>query len=187
MIEQTIFVPDFHYPRYTAIVFPAYRYFPGINPHPTENPLGHSFGKKEEVAEKIDPRRWQDNQRWLYAVDLYNFAYWWESHEVLEGFWRAVPKTSVESGFFQGLIKVSAAFLKWASKERRGVQIHFESAMDLLGKAQRQETVFMGIDLKNHREKWQQHFQAVLIEPSTWPAPTKNYPFIILEGLKEYS
>jgi hypothetical protein len=44
-------------------------------------------------------------------VDLYNFAFWWECHEVFEGFWRAAPKTE-QGSFFQALIQVAASNLK---------------------------------------------------------------------------
>ena len=38
---------------------------------------------------------------YLYAIDLYNYAYWWECHEVLEGLWRAGQTTEARK-FFPG-------------------------------------------------------------------------------------
>ncbi len=49
---------------------------------------------------------------YLYGVDLYNRAYWWEAHEVFEGFWHAYGRTTEAGNFFQALIQCAAANLK---------------------------------------------------------------------------
>ena len=48
---------------------------------------------------------------YLYAIDLYNYAYWWECHEILEGLWRAGQHTK-QGNFFRALIQLAAANLK---------------------------------------------------------------------------
>lgn len=91
--------------------FPPYRHIPGVTPHPIRNPLGHSYGIEEEPIELLPPERWQQNGSYLYGVDLYNFAYWWEAHEAWEGLWHNAEETY--RLFLQGLIQVSAAFIKY--------------------------------------------------------------------------
>lgn len=49
---------------------------------------------------------------YLYAIDLYNYAYWWESHELLEGLWLAAGKRTEQANFFRALIQLAAANLK---------------------------------------------------------------------------
>ena len=53
----------------------------------------------------------RDTDAYLDGVDLYNFDFWWESHEVFECFWRGARKTE-QGCFFQALIQVAAANLK---------------------------------------------------------------------------
>jgi predicted metal-dependent hydrolase len=77
-------------------------------------------------------------------VDLYNFAYWWECHEIFEGFWRAADRKAEQGRFFQALIQVAAANLK--------VCMGSPSAAERLSAAavQRFQTmpqIYMGIDI----------------------------------------
>ncbi len=51
-------------------------------------------------------------EEYLYGIDLYNWTYWWESHEVFEGFWHAYGRSTEAGNFFQALIQCAAAHLK---------------------------------------------------------------------------
>jgi predicted metal-dependent hydrolase len=59
----------------------------------------------------LRPEEWRQMGDYLYAIDLYNYAYWWECHEVLEGLWRAGQMTR-QGNFFRALIQLAAANLK---------------------------------------------------------------------------
>lgn len=91
--------------------FPSYRHIPGVTPHPIKDPEGHSYGVDESTGAKVlSPGSWRINEDYLYGVDLYNFAYWWEAHEAWEGLWhRAEDDYRL---FLQGLIQISAALIK---------------------------------------------------------------------------
>ena len=104
--------PDAHWPRYSQQSFPPYRFLPGRTPHPRRDSKGHSYGRQEPKPESFSPHQWQASEWYLYAVDLYNFAYWWECHEVFEGLWNAVGRESDQGQCFQGLIQVASANLK---------------------------------------------------------------------------
>lgn len=185
-MENNIFLikpPDPNYRRYSQKIFPAYRYVLGLNPHPTENPQGHSFGKENEEIEVFNPNQWQTNQHYLYGIDLYNFAYWWEAHEAWEGLWGIVPKNDIRSHFLQGLIQISAAFLKWHLQEAKGVKMLYESAMKYFSFVYPTERYYMGIDLKIHLDRLSDHFKVVRTGSfGRWPDPLENYPFIELKG-----
>ena len=95
--------------------FPPYRHIPGVTPHPIRDPRGHSYGIEEvHDAEPLPPELWQQNEDYLYGVDLYNFAYWWEAHEAWEGLWHQAEDTY--RLFLQGLIQISAAFIKYHTR-----------------------------------------------------------------------
>ena len=124
-------------PRYCPqISFPSYRFVPGLNPHPSlsrgEIPLSSppppsvSSGRDRSFRPvtrnkfdvtgihslKIPPDQWQENEIYLFGVDLYHQGYLWESHEAWEALWHLTDKKGVEGQFFQGLIQNSAALLK---------------------------------------------------------------------------
>jgi hypothetical protein len=102
------------WPRYSSRLLPTYRFLPGLTPHPRHNPLGHSFGQPEPRPRPCEHDHWSHSKDYLYAIDLYNFAYWWEAHEVLEGLWHACGRTTTAGNFFQALIQFAAAHLKRA-------------------------------------------------------------------------
>jgi uncharacterized protein len=113
--QKSAFEPtpaDPHLPRYSTRPWPAYRFVPGASPHPRRHPTGHSYGQQEPAPSALAPNQWQANDLYLFGVDLYNFAFWWECHEIFEGFWRAAGVKSEQGRFFHALIHVAAANLK---------------------------------------------------------------------------
>ena len=59
------------------------------------------------------PEEWLKSEDYLYGIDLYNFAYWWECHEVFEALWHEVGPDTEQGNFFQALIQLAAANLKY--------------------------------------------------------------------------
>lgn len=104
--------PDPSWPRYGSTPFPPYRFVPGLNPHPRRHPQGHAYGTPELPPPYLPPERWRENATYLHGVDLYNFAYWWECHEALEGLWHLTGHKGAEASFLQGVIQAAAANLK---------------------------------------------------------------------------
>jgi len=90
-------------PRYSAHPLPGSRYLPGRTPRPDPG---------RPPAGNLDPRRWSACEAWLHAVDLYNGAFWWECHEVLEALYRGLPRGSPAREVLQGLVQIAAANLK---------------------------------------------------------------------------
>lgn len=97
--------PD--WPRYSARPFPAQRFVPGLTPRsrrPADRPTATAPGG-------WSPEGWRTLEPYLYGIDLYNFAYWWEAHEVLEELWHGAGRITPHAGFVQGIIHVAAANL----------------------------------------------------------------------------
>ena len=128
---------DAQWPRYCPQrPFPPYRHIPGVTPHPIRDPLGHSY---EPVGEDsgpdtsdtfLPPEMWRENEDYLYGVDLYNFAYWWEAHEAWEGLWHQAEDTY--RLFLQGLIQISAAHIKYHSRMLRPLRSLFLAGREKL-------------------------------------------------------
>lgn len=110
MTEPTPLDPN--WPRYSSHPFPTYRFVPGQTPHPRRHPLGHSHGQPEPAPQLFPTDQWQLSADYRYGIDLYNFAYWWEAHEIFEAFWHLSGRDSEQGNFFQTLIQLAAANLK---------------------------------------------------------------------------
>lgn len=104
--------PDPDCPRYGSTPLPRYRYVPGRAPHPSKNAAAHAHDPPDAGTGPLDPARFCENAAYLHAIDLYNLAYWWECHEVLEVFWRRTDRASHEGRALQGVIMIAAANLK---------------------------------------------------------------------------
>jgi predicted metal-dependent hydrolase len=104
--------PDPTWPRYSTLPFPRYRFVAGLNPHPRRHPQGHAYGTTEVVPPRMSPERWKENEVYLHGIDLYNYAYWWECHEALEGLWHLTGHQGTEAQFLQGVIQAAAANLQ---------------------------------------------------------------------------
>ena len=141
-------------PRYApAITLPPYSYVPGHDlPHPVNHPAGHLYAVRESAHEppisaaelaalpvSLPSRRralaavLAQNPQWLYALDLSRAGFYWEAHEVWEGFWNALGRTTTEARFVQGLIHLAAAAVKIREGKPAGVARHTKRARVLLG------------------------------------------------------
>ena len=129
-------------PRYTDRPLPAYRFIPGRRPHPTRSPRGHSY-HAPEIPGKLDPEEWRSCENYLFAIDLFNHHYFWETHEALEPLWIDAGRDSPAGRFLQGLIKVSAALLKQKMGNQDGALSHATSGGARLCSAPGE---FLGID-----------------------------------------
>ena len=97
--------------RYAASAFPPYRYVPGKSAHPTRDRNGHSYGRVLAPIVVTD-QTWRDCESWLFAVDLFNHGYYWESHEFLEAIWHGAGHDTAIGVFAQALVQAAAALLK---------------------------------------------------------------------------
>lgn len=96
-------------------------------------------------------------------MDLYNFAFWWECHEIFEGFWRAAGTQSQQGRFFQALIHVAAANLK--------ICMGSPSSADRLNKAalerfQMMPGRYMGIDVRLFERDIQAYVNGFRVTPA---------------------
>jgi hypothetical protein len=79
-------------------------------------------------------------------VDLYNQAFWWESHEVLESLWHAAGRTSEPASFVHGILHAAVANLNRHRGKYAGAWRQAEKALahlEGLGIAR-----YMGMDVE---------------------------------------
>jgi hypothetical protein len=110
--------------------FPPYSFVPGRWPHPVSDPAGHSFGVRPPPT-AIDPARWAACRPYLYATDLFNAGFYWESHEAWESLWQTCGRAGRTADFLKGLIKLAAAGVKVREGRARGAVSHARAAANL--------------------------------------------------------
>ncbi len=152
--------------RYTDIPFPPYRYVPGLNPHPRKHRTGHSYGQAETRLASWNPEDWRQLAPYLFGVDLYNYAYWWECHEVFEGLWQVASRQSVKGRFMQGLIQVAAANLHRHMNRLESAADQAEKGILHLGVALSETPIYMGIDVAEFIRDCRGYFSNRLPKPA---------------------
>lgn len=138
--------PDPAWPRYTALPLPPRRFVPGVTTRPDESLADGVLGWNGATPPPWSPSAWHNLTAYLYAIDLYNYACWWECHEVLEGLWHAAGRRGAPAEFVQGLIHLAAANLnRHRGKPRAARQA--ERGLERLQQAAGDAPVYMGIDV----------------------------------------
>lgn len=137
-----------HAPRYSSRPLPPYRFVPGTTPHPTRDPEGHSHGVQAPALDPWRPEEWRRIEEWLWAVDLFNNRYWWESHEALEALWHAAGRTTPPARFAQSLVHLSAACLNRRRGHDEAARRQAARAVRGLRAARAIGPVVMGLDVE---------------------------------------
>ena len=148
------------WPRYTHRSLPAYRFLPGRTPHPRRHPQGHSFEQADLQLGPFEPAQWMTSENYLYGIDLYNWTYWWEAHELFEAFWHAYGRNTPAGNFFQALIQCAAANLKRELGQEQATRNLVSYALDRLRHSPAQ---YMGLNtaaLAEQFAQWLDHGQS---------------------------
>ena len=132
--------------RYTTEELPSYRHIPGMTPHPISDKNGHSYGKQKTNTPRLVENDWLNNNEYLYAIDLFNYKFYWETHETLEDLWK-LETDSILKLFLQGLIQISAAYLKWIQGFDEGRKKLRLKGLQKLSQVQNTHTIYCGINL----------------------------------------
>lgn len=153
--------------------FPPYAFLPGRDPHPTRDPLGHSFGHEDAPPPYLPEARWRESEPYLFGVDLYNHGYLWEAHESWEGLWHVSKRDPRQALYLQALIQCAAAWLKIPMGQPQGVQRLSELALAKLDEVARAQELYMGLELGRFRA-------AVRAFAATLPTDPADRPRLVL-------
>lgn len=128
---------------------PPYRYIPGVLPHPFRDPDGHDHLASVPLPSVAwtPGQAWSTNVHHRYALDLFDHRFYWESHEVWEAVWLALPKPSPERQTIQALIQVAAGTLKQHMGNPRATRRLLGRARERLEGARGHGPVVCGVDI----------------------------------------
>ena len=137
-------------PRYSQRPLPAYRYVPGLHPHPIRDPRGHSYERVPALNRHAPWRvdEWRTLDDWLYGVDLFNRFYFWEAHEAWEGLWAAAGRDTAPALLLQGLIQIAAALLKTHMGVVVGARTLSTEGIEKLRRTRELQPELLGLDLQ---------------------------------------
>ncbi len=160
-----------------ARTLPAYRYVPGLQPHPLRDPAGHSYhtGSPPPPHPPWDPSQWQTLTDWLWGVDLFNTFYFWEAHEAWERPWAVAPRHEPPALLLQGLIQIAAALLKIHLGALDGAARLSQAGLDKISRAAQTAPVLLGLDLDNVITDFRRYFgplDARVLPPLDASVPT---------------
>jgi hypothetical protein len=166
--------------RYSQRPLPAYRYVPGLHPHPIRDPRGHSYEPVLTLTRHapwtID--EWRTLDDWLYGVDLFNRFYFWEAHEAWEGLWAAAERDSAPWLLLQGMIQSAAALLKVHMGVALGARTLSGEGLDKLHRAAGMQRGLLGLDLDATAHGFAQYFSPLGRNDLPWIGP--NVPVLEL-------
>jgi len=161
--------------RYTDEPFPGYRYIPGETPHPTRDPKGHSYNKPIKELYVFNPEEWSTCEEYLFGIDLFNFSYWWEAHEVLESVWIAAGRNTDTGLFVQGLIQISAAHLKgWQGYHAAAAKL----ALSGLSKMKDNNGKRLGINIPKLRSDVEEYLSGNCVTPVIIVLDASSYSIV---------
>ncbi len=156
--------------------FPPYRHQPGQTPHPRTHPHGHSYNcEPASRASELLPTHWSKNEAYLFGVDLYNYAYWWEAHEQWEPLWHLAGHRTLCGEYLQALIQTAAALIKWQQGNRRGVDKLWPRGRTKLEKVLAAKPQYMGLDLSDFLQRHTSFFESESV-------PIDRPPLILLHS-----
>jgi len=174
-------------PRFSRRAFPAYRFMPGRHPHPTADPAGHSYQRAGEIAPTVLPvslETWWESEEYLFGCDLYNHAYWWESHEAWEELWRMAEPGSVQREYLHGLIQAAACHLQLHQGRLGGVERLRSTSGRRLGEVARRTagSAFMGVRVAEFCGRFESYYERLLRWKGSTPVHVPSaFPYLSIE------
>jgi hypothetical protein len=164
---------------------PAYRYVPGLQPHPLRDPSGHSYRPISPAQPHAawKPADWQGLPEWLLGVDLFNAFYFWEAHESWEALWSVAPRRGGPALLLQGLIQAAAAMLKIHLQSADAAARLSRQGLDKLARAAATDCFLMGLDLGRTENELRKYF--LPLDERTLPRLDASVPVLLLSGERD--
>lgn len=157
--------------RYCADSLPPYAFIPGLNAHPLKEG-GHMFESGEPKSTPLTNDNYLTHPHFLYAIDLFNHQFFWESHVFFEAIWNANKRVGPWAEFCKAIIQFAASEIKKIQKKEEAASAHYNRAQELL--LNECQTLEHFIELENLYEN--------LYENLDKESLYKDHPIIILKN-----
>ncbi|MEN8137331.1 MAG: DUF309 domain-containing protein [Bacteroidota bacterium] len=134
--------------------FPPYSFIHGLNVNPNK-PGGYRQHLNDPVAEPINFESFFESKEYLFAIDLINHGYYWESHVYFEAIWNAHLRVGPIANYCKALVKIAAGAIKYEQNKKESANRLFNGASDIFNRLP--NSFFLGITIDNLvqlTEKW---------------------------------
>lgn len=115
--------------RFSHREFPPYKFLPGKAPHPEKE--GGYMRNQYLDPMPVTNENYFEHELYLYALDLFNYAYYWESHVYWEHLWNLAKRAGSVAETLKALIKLAAAGVKMKLGQTEAAYGHLERAIEL--------------------------------------------------------
>ena len=126
--------------RYSSLALPSYAFIPGQSKHPLKDG-GHMENEGEPESYPLSEENYKEHEHYLYALDLYNYGFYWEAHVYLEAIWNANNRTGDIAELMKAIIKICAAKIKEQMKQERPAQDHYNRAKELINSVSKDKII----------------------------------------------
>ena len=92
-------------------VFPPYSFIPTQNLNPNRIG-GYRQDIPDPVSEPINKQNFFKHKDYLFAIDLLNYGYYWESHVYFEAIWHAHKRKGEVANYCKAMVKIAAGAIK---------------------------------------------------------------------------
>ena len=125
--------------------FPPYSFIPTQNLNPNRVG-GYREGIPDPISKPIDKNNFFEHQDYLFAIDLINHGYYWESHVYFEAIWHAHHRKGPIASYCKAMVKIAAGAIKNKQGRNDSAKRLFEGANEILRNLP--DSMFLGIPIK---------------------------------------
>jgi len=126
--------------------FPPYSFIPTKNLNPNRVG-GYREGISDPISIPINKDNFLNHKDYLFAIDLINHGYYWESHVYFEAIWHAHKRKGDVASYCKALVKIAAGAIKNKQGRLESATRLFEGAVNILERLP--STFYLGITVKD--------------------------------------
>ena len=124
--------------------FPPYSFIPTQNLNPNRVG-GYRQGIPDPISKPINKDNFFKHQDYLFAIDLLNYGYYWESHVYFEAIWHAHKRKGEVANYCKAMVKIAAGAIKYKQGRVDSAKRLFEGANGILTKLPK--GFFLGVSI----------------------------------------
>lgn len=134
--------------------FPPYSFVPTQNLSPNRVG-GYRHGVPDPISKPLEKNNYAEHKEYLYAIDLINHGFYWESHVYFESIWHAHHRKGAIASYCKGMVKLAAGAIKLKQDRLNSARRLFEGANENFRNLP--DDFFLGItieELIGYSENW---------------------------------
>ena len=125
--------------------FPPYSFIPTKNLNPN-SAGGYREGIPDPISSKIEKNNFFNHDDYLFAIDLINYGYYWESHVYFEAIWHAHGRRGDVASYCKAMVKIAAGAIKHKQGRSLSAKRLFDGAVTILNNLP--DSFYLGIPIK---------------------------------------